>query len=280
MNELSVIMATYNEDINFLKTCIDSIMHQTFRDFEFIIVIEPDENNIDYLKHISDIDSRVKILKNESRLGVAGSRNRAIEESSGDYIAIIDGDDYCDLDRFRKQLSFLKSNPEISIVGSNMYLIDADNRAIGERIYPGLHEGIKKYFLITMAIANPTVMVRKKDLEDIGLFNNNFHKAEDFELWLRFLAHNKRMHNLQENLIYYRMPSEHNEKRGSMHWRNNYIARKKYSKLIWPLHIRFLSLLLFFLVSRLPDIFLDYLLNLKIAERIKHIKPKLGNSDI
>ena len=79
-------------------------------------------------------------------LGVAEARNRAIEESSGDYIAIIDGDDYCDLDRFRKQLSFLKSNPEISIVGSNMYLIDADNRAIGERIYPGLHEGIKSIF--------------------------------------------------------------------------------------------------------------------------------------
>jgi len=280
MNELSVIMATYNEDINFLKTCIDSILHQTFRDFEFIIVIEPDENNIDYLKHISDIDSRVKILKNESRLGVAGSRNRAILETSVEYLAFMDSDDYCAPDRFEKQLSFLENNPDVSVVGSNMYLIDGSDNITGERKYPEMHEKIERSFLLTMAVANPSVIFRKKDIDEVGLFDDRLYKAEDFELWLRFLVHNKRMHNLQENLIYYRMPSEHNEKRGSMHWRNNYIARKKYSKLIWPLHIRFLSLLLFFLVSRLPDVFLDYLLNLKIAERIKHIKPKLGNGDI
>lgn len=272
MNELSVIMATYNEDINFLKTCIDSILHQTFRDFEFIIVIEPDENNIDYLKHISDIDNRVKILKNESRLGVAGSRNRAIMESSGKYIALIDSDDYCALDRFEKQLSFLEDNYDVSVAGSNLYLIDEDDNITGERKYPEFHDKIKRSFLLTMAVANPSVIFRKKDIDEVGLFDDRLYKAEDFELWLRFLANNKIMHNLQKNLVYYRIQDNSNKKRGTLHFRNVYISRKRYSKLIWPLHIRFLSLFLFFLVSRIPNVFLDYLLNLRIVSRIKNIK--------
>lgn len=272
MRELSVIMATYNENPIFLKMCIDSILHQTFRDFEFIIVVEPQEKNIEFLSDIASADRRIKIFKNDRRLGVAGSRNRAIEESSGDYIAIIDGDDYCSQDRFGKQLSFLKSNPEISMVGSNMYLVDVDNRVIGERKYPELHDEIKKAFLLTMAVANPSVICRKRDIDEVGFFDNRLYKAEDFELWLRFLAHNKKMHNLQEYLVYYRMPAGHNEKRGNIHWKNNYLARKRYSKLIWPLHIRFLSLLLFFLISHIPGVLLDYLLSLRIVERIKNIK--------
>jgi glycosyltransferase involved in cell wall biosynthesis len=280
MRDLSVVMATYNENPVFLKACINSILNQTFRNFEFIVVVEPQEKNMQFLSGVVSADKRVKILRNETKLGVAGSRNRAIMESSGKYIALMDGDDYCSPDRFEKQLSFLGDNPDVSVVGSNMYLIDDSGNITGERRYPEMHDEIKKSFLLTMAVANPSVMFRKKDIDEVGLFDDSLHKSEDFDLWLRFLAHNKKMYNLQENLIYYRMPVLHNEKRGHTHWRNNYISRKKHSKFIWPLRVRFLSLLLFFLVSRLPDVFLDYLLNLKTAERIRHIKPKLGNSDI
>ena len=80
------------------------------------------------------------------------------------------------------------------------------------------------------------------------------------------------MHNLQENLVYYRIQDNSNKKRGTLHFRNVYISRKRYSKFIWPLHIRFLSLFLFFLVSRIPNVFLDYLLNLRIVNRMKNIK--------
>ena len=272
MNELSVIMATYNEDINFLKACIESILNQSFRNFEFIIAAEPQEKNLEFLSSVEDADKRVKVLKNESRLGVAGSRNRAIMESSGKYIALIDGDDYCDLNRFEKQLGFLENNPDVSVVGSNMYLVDEDDNITGERKYPEFHDKIKRSFLLTMAVANPSVIFRKKDIDEVGLFDDRLYKAEDFELWLRFLAKNKIMHNLQENLVYYRIQDNSNKKRGTLHFRNVYISRKRYSKLIWPLHIRFLSLFLFFLVSRIPNVFLDYLLNLRIVSRIKNIK--------
>lgn len=272
MYDLSVVMATYNENLIFLRSCINSILNQTFRNFEFIVVVEPREKNIAFLSSVEDADKRVKILRNETRLGVAGSRNRAIMKSSGKYIALMDGDDYCAPDRFEKQLSFLANNPDISVVGSNMYLIDEDDNIIGERKYHELHEKIKRGFLLTMAVANPSVICRKKDIDEVGLFDDRLYKSEDFELWLRFLANNKRMHNLQESLVYYRYQDNSNKKRGTLHFRNVYISRKRYSKLIWPLHVRFLSLLLFFLVSCIPNVFLDSLLNLRIVSRIKNIK--------
>ncbi len=271
MRELSVIMATYNEKLTFLQSCINSILNQTVKDFEFIITVEPDETNLDFLESVAKIDSRVRVLKNKSRLGVAGSRNRAIMESSGKYIAIIDGDDYCDPNRFERQLKFFKDNPEISVVGTNMHLVDGNNELVGERKYPELHKDIKRHFLLTMAVGNPTVMVRRKDLEEIGLFNSDFLKAEDLELWLRFLVKDKRMHNLQESLVYYRIQGNQNAKRGNVHWKNIYIARKKYSKFIWPFYQRFLSLFSCFIISLIPDNFLDGLLNLKIVNKIKNI---------
>ena len=272
MSRLSVVLATYNENINFLKACIDSLLNQTFRNFELIIVTEPEEKNRDYLRNISAMDSRIKILENETKLGISSSRNRAIMESSGKYIAFIDGDDYCDLRRFEMQVKFLEDNPLISVVGSNILLVDENNNFVGERIYPEGYIDIKKRFLLSMPVANPTVILRRKDLEDIGLFDIKLSKAEDFELWLRFLANGKKMHNLQENLVYYRVQTKQSDRRGAVHWKNNYSVRKKYSKLIWPLHSRCMSLSILFIISHTPRFFSDYILNSKLVEKIKSMK--------
>lgn len=270
--ELSVIMATYNDNIDFLHQCIESVLNQTVKNFELIIVVEPDEVNIDYLQNLPARNHNVKILKNKSRRGVSGSRNRGILESSGEYIAIVDGDDYCDITRFEKQILILNNNPEISIVGSNIYLVDKNNNVVGSRYFPELHKNIRRSFLVKQPVFNPTIMVRKKDFDQLGLFDEKFTKAEDFELWLRFLAAGKKMYNLQEKLIYYRILTNSNEKRGVLHFKNIYIARKRYSRLIWPLYERFLSLFVYFVISIFPNFLLDFLLNLKIINNIKNIK--------
>lgn len=272
MCKLSVIMATYNENPQFLKTCIESILNQTFRDFEFIIVVEPGETNLDYLKEMSRIDHRIKILQNVSRRGIAGSRNRAIEKSLGEYIALVDGDDYYDLRRFEKQLEFFSKNADSSVVGSNIYLVDEFDNIVGRRIYPKEYVDIRRSFLFEMAIANPSIMVRKKDVEEIGFFNDKLFKAEDFDLWLRFLAKNKKMYNLQDNLVYYRTQPNDNKKRGRTHYKNYYYTLKMHSKFIWPFYQRFISLLFFFIVSKIPNLLLDYLVNLKIVKKIKNIR--------
>lgn len=265
-------MATYNENRDFLQNCILSILNQTYRDFEFLIVIEPGELNKDYLNHASVADNRIRVIENTTRLGVAASRNRAIMEGRGKYIALIDGDDYCDVSRFEKQISFLENNPEISVVGSNMYLVDEKDNIVGERKYPELHEDIRRYFLLVMAVANPTIMTRMKDLKKIGLFDDHFSKAEDFELWLRFLVGNKKMHNLRDHLVYYRVLTNSNEKRGRIHYKNFYIARKRYNRQIWPFHLSFLSLSFFYIISHVPNTLLDILLNLNLVNKMKSIE--------
>lgn len=272
MLEMSVVMATYNEDPRFLKLCIDSILNQTFKNFEFLIVTEPGEKNAMCLDNVAEADSRVRILKNDTRSGVAGSRNRAIMESSGTYIAIVDGDDYYDVRRFERQVRFLRDNPHISVVGSNIFLVDENDSVIGERLYPEDHERIKKSFLFKMAVANPSIIVRKNDVAEVGFFAESLVKAEDFDLWLRFLAKKKKMHNLQEKLVYYRTQSNDNKKRGRVHYNNYYRTLKTHSKFIWPLNKRFASLIFFFAISYIPDFLLNYLLNLRIVRRIKNIR--------
>ncbi len=271
MNTLSVIMPTYNENLDYLQNCIQSILNQTYRDFEFLIVIEPEDLNKEYLNHVSVVDNRIRVIENTSRLGVSASRNRAIKISKGKYVALIDGDDYCDVSRFEKQISFLEKNPEISVVGSNMFLVDDKDNVVGERIYPELHEDIRRYFLLAMAVGNPAVMTRMKDLENIGLFDEHFSKAEDVELWLRFLVGKKKMHNLQDHLVYYRVLTNSNEKRGRIHYKNFYIARKRYNRQIWPFHLAYLSLSIFFLISLIPNTMLDILLNLRLVNKMKRI---------
>jgi len=193
-------------------------------------------------------------------------------ESSGKYIALIDGDDYCDLRRFEMQVKFLEDNPFVSVVGSNMYLVDENNKIIGQRIYPETHVDIKGKFLFSNAIANPTVLLRRKDFVDIGFFDIKLSKAEDFELWLRFLANGGEMHNLQEKLVYYKVQTKQSDRRGAVHWKNNYTVRKKYSKLIWPLHSRCMSLFILFIISHTPRFFSDYILNSKLVKKIKSVK--------
>jgi glycosyltransferase involved in cell wall biosynthesis len=269
MHELSVIMPVYKEPVNVLEQSIDSVLQQTYKHFEFVIVTEPNEANASFFESVQKSDCRVKVIRNQNRLGVAATRNRAINACSGKYISFVDADDYSSLSRFEKQLNFLENNLEVSVVGSNMHLVDEKNNIVGERIYPELYNDIKRAFLLTMPLANPTVMVRSKDLKEIGLFDSRLVKSEDFELWLRFLARNKKIYNLQENLLYYRIPA--NEKRPKIHWINNYVARKRFGKYIWPWHQRMISLSAYCLISHAPPVLLNNILDLKVANKIKKI---------
>ena len=123
-----------------------------------------------------------------------------------------------------------------------------------------------------MPIANPSLVIRKKDFEEIGLFNEKYKKAEDLELWLRFLSENKKMYNIQKNLVFYRTPQDENEKRGREHYKNYFFALKKHGNNIWPFHQRIISLTMFYIIKLLPDVFLSYLLNTSIVHKIKKIK--------
>lgn len=272
---LSVVMATFNESPHFFKKCIDSILGQSFSEFELIIVVEPGRGNIDYLRSIAEKDSRVKIIENESKMGFVKSLNIGVKESTGKYIARIDSDDYCDPKRFEKQVRFLDKNGEISIVGTNMYLVDEHNNIIGKRDAPEKPEDIRKEFLLSTPLAHPSAMIRREDLYEVGLYREEFIRSEDLEIFLRFLARHKKLFNLQEYLVYFRT-KDGQVKRDNLHWQYAYRARREYGKHIWPFRERFLSLFLYFIISKMPDMLIDRMFNLRVLvgfiNRIRKIK--------
>ena len=269
--DISVILTSYNENIRYLKKCIDSILSQTFKNFEFIIIINPDDINISFYREVQSQDSRIKLLINNKPEGVSASRNKGINNSGSLFIAFADSDDYYSKNRLQLQLDYMKQEKDISVVGSNMILVNEDDLIIGHRLYPEYHQDIKKQFLYKMAIANPSILVRKDALDDVGFFNENFTKAEDIELWLRFLASKKKIHNLQEHLVFYRSKFDDNEKRGRVHYRNYYKALMEHSYNIWPFYKRIFPLIFFFIISLMPNRLLSILLNLKIVRSWKNI---------
>ena len=109
---ISVIMSTYKEIINHLDKAIDSILNQTIQEIEFIIIVDDPTNNtlIDYIQKKAREDSRIHYFVNDKNLGLAKSLNKAIQLSSGEYIARMDADDISYLDRLESELKLLKEN--------------------------------------------------------------------------------------------------------------------------------------------------------------------------
>ena len=144
---LSAIMASKDENILFLNKCVESILNQTFKDFKFYIIIENNDSNIQYFKDLSINHEKVILLINDNAPGVSRARNMGFSQSESKYVAIIDSDDYYDLKKFEKQITILEENNNISLVGSNLFLVDFTDNIIGQRIYPENPTQIRKQFL-------------------------------------------------------------------------------------------------------------------------------------
>jgi len=178
---ISVILPVYN-GASFLKEAIDSILAQTFEDFELIIV---NDGSTDASEEIvfSIEDNRIVYIKNEFNIGIVGSLNKAIEVAKGKYIARMDADDVSYPIRFQIQLDYLEANLEVGICSSVLKVL-GKNEIIK---YPEIHEDISFEFLVRNAIAHPAVMFRKA-LYDFYQFkySEDFFPAEDYKLWTQF----------------------------------------------------------------------------------------------
>ena len=114
---VSVLTPVYNTNIEHLRQCIDSILNQTFTDFEFIILNDSPENTELESEILSYTDKRIKYYKNDTNIGISQSRNRLLQLAHGEYLAIFDHDDISVPERLAHQVEFLDKNPEIGVVG-------------------------------------------------------------------------------------------------------------------------------------------------------------------
>lgn len=201
MCKVSVLMPVYNVKEEYLRAAIESILNQSFSDFEFVILDDNSSISIDHIIN-SYNDKRIKFYKNSSNIGIAESRNKLMDLAKGEYAALMDNDDISETNRLSKQVEFLDNNPDISIISS------AYERLTDKKIVK--HPVNVRYFdlLKGCVIAHPAVMFRIKDLRHYKLkYNPNFICSQDYELWSRAIRFLK-IANLPDVLLKYRIFEE------------------------------------------------------------------------
>jgi hypothetical protein len=204
---VSVVTCVFNGE-RFLREAVESILGQTFKDLEFIII---DDGSTDgtarILAEYERKDPRVRVYHHENR-GIAKSANRGCGLARGKYIARMDADDVAMPDRFERQVDFLSKNPEAGLVGGAVEMIDG----AGKRLFfdqPPLEDEAIRAALLSFGfpIYQPTVMMRKAAFEAAGGYRAPFVPADDYDLWLR-IAQRWRVANLPEVLLRRRLHSQ------------------------------------------------------------------------
>ena len=200
---ITVLMPVYNCQA-YIEESVNSILNQTFSDFELIIIDDAStDNTVEILK--TYIDPRIHLIIKPINKGYTDSLNSGLKLAKGEYIARMDGDDISLPDRFAKQIAFLDSNPDVILCGTRTRIIGTD------RIFyvPDEHEKIKINLIMGFGISHPTVMMRNSAMEKYQLeYNPEMEPAEDYDLWTRMVFCGK-LANLNEVLLLYRV--HHNQ---------------------------------------------------------------------
>lgn len=227
---VSVIMSTFNENEAELRNAIESILNQTYRNIEFLIVLDNPENNgiFNILNEYREKDKRIKLIINTKNIGLAESLNVAIKYARGEYIARMDADDISVPNRIEKQVSFLEENDYYHVVASDRFDIDENGNTLPARYkVPKDFKQLKRVLKYGNAIVHPTVVIRKDVLTAIGCYRN-FQASQDYDLWLRIISNGYKIYIMDEKLLYYRI-------------RNNSISSKDpYRQYLYAKYARFL----------------------------------------
>lgn len=204
MPKVSVVIPAYNA-MKYLPKTLDSVLQQTFADFEILIVNDGSSDNISQWAS-SVKDPRVRLISQENQ-GLPGARNTGIENAQGEYIAFVDADDLWAPTKLEKQVSCLDERPKVGLVYTWTVLVDENDNPTG-RIFASNFEGsVWRNLLETNEMNNSSSsMVRRCCFEQVGLFDRSLKSAEDMDMWLR-LAANYQFAVVKEPLTFYRQHS-------------------------------------------------------------------------
>lgn len=188
---VSVIMPAYNVE-RYVTRAVESILNQTFKDFELIIINDASEDGTpEILKRYQRLDKRIRVVNNEKRLQIAASLNKAVSLAKADIIARMDADDISLPKRLELQYSFLQKNPDVAVLGANIIIVDKDSKPISKRDYPETSEALKKVMFRYSPFAHPVVMFRKKIFLEFGGYNLSMVPCEDIDLWFKIGSKHK-----------------------------------------------------------------------------------------
>ena len=224
MSKVSIAMPLYNAE-KYVSETVKSLLMQTYEDFELIIVDDASTDNS--VKIVSEIDdSRIRLLKNSVNIGIAATRNRAIENCVGEYIALMDDDDIAPNYRIEKEVKFLDENNDIDVVGGHCRFIDENGQQIKNKQWNVFQnpDYIKAYLMLSDAVPNGSVMIRRHFINENNLkFLDNMYGAEDYRFWVECSLKGK-IANVDEVMLYWRIGHDNETKRIS---KDNKDGRKK-----------------------------------------------------
>jgi len=202
--KISVVMSVYNGK-EFLNESIQSILNQTFKDFEFIIINDcSTDKSLEKIKRYAKVDKRIILLKNKKKLGLTKSLNKGLKLAKGKYIARIDADDIALPERLEKQYDYLEKHKDIFLAGTGAYNIDEKDNVKSIKKPLTNSDLIKKTLYHKNCIYHPTIMFRNEDY----LYREKFIYSQDYDFYLRLIFEKKKLTNIPNLLIKYRISSK------------------------------------------------------------------------
>lgn len=202
---VSVVMGVFNGE-RYLRECVDSILSQTFRDFEFIII---DDGSADgtaaILESFAQNDARVRVYHQENR-GHAESLNRGCGLARGKYIARMDADDIALSDRLRRQIDFLENHDEVGVLSGAFEFIDPNGKTLQTQQLPVTDDEIRSRLRLRngLPLLHPGIVMRREVFQAVGGYRRAFEDAEDYDLWVR-MGKECQFSNLEAVLLRYRL---------------------------------------------------------------------------
>ena len=198
---VTVLLPAYNAE-KYLAEAIESILSQTFRDIEFLIINDGSTDNSESIIKQYD-DPRIRYIKNEHNLKLVATLNKGVKLAKGKYIVRMDADDISHHDRIKKQVEYMERHPDIGVCGSFLYVF-GDGIKPHLSMRPKANEYIKASLLTANPIGHPNVIIRKSVMTSQNIYySDDYYRMEDWGLWVS-LMNVCNFHNIQEVLLDYR----------------------------------------------------------------------------
>lgn len=205
---VSIIMSTYKEKEIFLRQAIESILNQSYKDFEYIIILDNPDNNlhIRIIKEYANLDKRIKFYVNEKNMGLTASLNKGLGLAKGKYICRMDADDISINKRIENQKRYLEEN-NYDLIGGISQMIDENGKSIYSiKKVPTNMDKIKKALRYNQIISHPTWFGKKEVFEKLNGYRN-MPLCEDYDFTLRAVLNGYKISNIDETVLKYRMTS-------------------------------------------------------------------------
>jgi glycosyltransferase involved in cell wall biosynthesis len=211
--EISALLAVH-DDARYVGEAVESVLHQTARDFELIVV---DDASTDETPQVLDgvSDSRLRVLRNDAQLGLAASLNRGLDEARGRFVARLDSDDVAAAERFERQVRAIRETG-VAVLGTAIRDLDEGGKAGRLHRMPGGARAVRWHALFSSPFFHPTVLVDREALRDLR-YDTSFAESEDYDLWTRLLATGVEGRNLPDALVSKRVhPGQASLRRGDL----------------------------------------------------------------